>query len=229
MEQKQIYQSLAAIMNEVEAIGKNKKNQQQGFAYRGIDDMYNDLQPKFAKHKVFITSEVLDIQRDERTNQKGTTLFTTILKVRFSFYAEDGSCVSSITVGEAMDSGDKGANKAMSIALKYCLMQLLLIPTEEQKKDDPDGYVHQVAPKAQPVAIPTKEEKQMLIDLLENSDLNPDERIAAFKAISDCSNYKTYETIQHKLEARRKPIDQIHNPSQKQINQAVQKKVNATA
>jgi hypothetical protein len=85
-------------------------------------------------------------------------------------------------------------------------------------------------PKQQPtLSVPTKEEKQLLIDLLENSDLNPEERLSAFKAISDCSNYKTYETIQHKLEARKKPIDQIQNPSQKQINQAVQKKVNATA
>ena len=49
----------------------------------------------------------------------------------------DGSYVETTNVGEAADSGDKGMNKAMSIALKYSLLQMFLIPTEEQK--DPDA------------------------------------------------------------------------------------------
>jgi len=151
-------------MNEVEAIGKNKRNQQQGFQYRGIDDMYNDLQPKFAKHKVFITSKVLESTREERSSKNGGILLWTILKVKFTFYAEDGSSVSSITIGEAMDSGDKGANKAMSVALKYCLMQLLLIPTEELKKEDPDSKVHQPVPNPEPIKEEAKPTKQKLSD-----------------------------------------------------------------
>lgn len=149
MENQNIYQSIASIMSDVEAIGKNKKNSQQGFMYRGIDDLYNDLQPKFAKHGVFIASEVLDIQREERQSKNGGFLLWTVAKIRFTFYAIDGSSVSSIMIGEAMDSGDKGANKAMSIALKYCLFQLLLIPTEDVKKSDPDSEVHEV--KSKPV------------------------------------------------------------------------------
>lgn len=49
----------------------------------------------------------------------------------------DGSCIETVNVGEAMDSGDKGMNKAMSIALKYSLLQMFLIPTDEPK--DPDA------------------------------------------------------------------------------------------
>lgn len=49
----------------------------------------------------------------------------------------DGSFVETVNVGEAADSGDKGFNKCMSIALKYSLLQMFLIPTEEQK--DPDS------------------------------------------------------------------------------------------
>jgi len=155
-----IYQSLTAIMNEVEAIGKTKKNAQQGFMYRGIDDLYNDLQPKFAKYKVFIASEVLEILREERQTKSGGSLIYTILKVKFTFYAEDGSWVSSIMVGEAMDSGDKGSNKAMSTALKYCLFQLLLIPTEEVKESDPDATAHQVQPKSMQVNGTAKQESK---------------------------------------------------------------------
>jgi hypothetical protein len=147
METKNIYKAISSIMNEVEPIGKNKKNQQQGFMYRGIDDMYNELQPLFIKYKVFITSEVLESTREERQSKTGGILLWTILKVKFTFFADDGSNVTSIMVGEAMDSADKSANKSMSVALKYCLMQLLLIPTEELKKDDPDGHIHEPAPK----------------------------------------------------------------------------------
>lgn len=137
---KNIYKAISCIMDDIEAIGKNNKNQQQNFNYRSIDQMYNELQPKFAKHRVFITSEVLESSREERQSAKGGLLLWTIIKVKFSFYAEDGSNVSSIMIGEAMDSGDKGSNKAMSIALKYCLMQLFLIPTEDLKKNDNDGH-----------------------------------------------------------------------------------------
>jgi hypothetical protein len=215
-----IYQAISAIMNEVEAIGKNKRNQAQGFAYRGIDDMYNDLQPKFAKNRVFITSEVLDQSREERINAKGTTLIYTILRVKFTFWTEDGTSVSSIMVGEAMDSGDKGANKAMSIALKYCLMQLLLIPTEELKKEDPDGQVHTAS------KVPTASEIAMLNKLLSNSTIESgtEAYTNAFNSIKACKDYPTYQKIQHRLESLAKPFDQIANPSQADINKEVKSK-----
>lgn len=142
---KNIHESISAIMEEIEAIGKNKKNTQQNFMYRGIDDLYNDLQPKFAKHKVFITSRVLNRQREERPSKSGGVLIWTIMDMEFTFHAADGSSVSSIMTGESMDSGDKGANKAMSIALKYCLFQMFLIPTEDLKNSDPDAHIHELA------------------------------------------------------------------------------------
>lgn len=128
-----IFTKIPAIMADVEAIGKNRRNQSQGYAFRGIDDMYNDLHTHFATHKVFYTSEVLSTHREEKTTKNGSTMQYVVLNVKFTFYAIDGSSVSSVMVGEASDSGDKASNKAMSTALKYALMQLLLIPTEEDK------------------------------------------------------------------------------------------------
>jgi hypothetical protein len=127
-----IYKKLIAILQEVDAIGKNKKNLGQGYMFRGIDDMYNAIHPLFSKNGVFITSEVLNSKREERQAAKGGNLIYTIVTCKFNFYAEDGSFVSSTLDGEAMDSGDKSTNKAMSAALKYALMQMFLIPTEEK-------------------------------------------------------------------------------------------------
>jgi hypothetical protein len=132
METKLIFKKLTQILSEVEAVGKNKTNAQQNYKFRGIDDMYNALHPVFSKHGVIIASEVVDSQREERQTKSGGILLYSVINVKFTFYAEDGSSVSSTIQGEAMDSGDKATNKAISAALKYALMQMFLIPTEDK-------------------------------------------------------------------------------------------------
>lgn len=141
-----IYGAIAAIMRETKAIAKGEKNEQQGFMFRGIDAVMNELHDLFANNGVFILPEVLDYNVTEKVTGRGTILYYTRAKVKYHFIAEDSSEVFSINVGEAMDSGDKGMNKAMSIALKYALMQMLLIPTKESK--DPDAVsVEETRPK----------------------------------------------------------------------------------
>lgn len=133
-----IYQAITDIMSEGYAITKDKRNAQQGFRYRGIDDVLNTFQPLLAKHHVFVVPEVLDQQRQERTTGKGGSLLYSLLRMRYTFYAEDGSSVSAVVVGEGMDSGDKASNKAMSVAMKYAMFQVFCIPTEEMQDPDAD-------------------------------------------------------------------------------------------
>ena len=132
-----IYQSITKILEEVPAIGKNKKNTTHGFMFRGIDDVMNTFQPLLAKHKVFMVPQILEQTREERQTSKGGTLIYSICKIKYIFYAEDGSSIEAIVVGEGMDSGDKATNKAMAIAMKYAMFQVFCIPTEEMR--DPDG------------------------------------------------------------------------------------------
>ena len=136
MEGKLIYQKIANILKETKAITKSEKNQQQGFKFRGIDNVMNELHELFAKNDVFILQEVQDFTVDARPTAKGGTLFYTRAKIKFRYTTTDGSSVETVNVGEAMDIGDKGMNKAMSIALKYSLLQMFLIPTEEPKDSD---------------------------------------------------------------------------------------------
>ena len=133
-----IYRAITDIMSEGYAITKDKRNAQQGFQYRGIDDVLNTFQPLLAKHHVFVVPEVLDQQRQERTTGKGGSLLYSLLRMRYTFYAEDGSSVSAVVVGEGMDSGDKASNKAMSVAMKYAMFQVFCIPTEEMQDPDAD-------------------------------------------------------------------------------------------
>lgn len=132
-----IYESITKIMEEVPAIGKDKVNKQQNFKFRGIDDVMNALQPLLSKHKVFIVPEILEQLREERATKSGGNLIYSICKIKYKFYAEDGTFIEAVTIGEGMDSGDKATNKAMAIAMKYALFQVFCIPTEEMK--DPDS------------------------------------------------------------------------------------------
>jgi len=131
-----IFKQMAVIMSECPAIGKDSFNQQQGFKYRGIDAIYNALQPLFAKHGVFSVPEVLEERMNSFTTKKGTVMNHVIARIKYTFYAEDGSNFSSIVIGEAMDMGDKASNKAMAVAHKYAITQALKIPFQS---DDPDA------------------------------------------------------------------------------------------
>jgi len=140
-----IYPAISNIMSEIGAIGKDKKNQQQNFMYRGVDDVMNALQPLLIKHKVFAVPEILEQTREERKSAKGHTLIYSICKIKYTFFADDGSNITAVVVGEGMDSGDKATNKAMAIAFKYACFQVFCIPTEEMK--DPDGESHELCGK----------------------------------------------------------------------------------
>lgn len=143
----QIYGLIGKAMQKIGAIGKDSRNVQQGFMYRGIDAVYNALNPVMAELGLFICPEILEQRREERTTKNGTALTYSILTIKYTIYAPDGSSVSCTVVGEGMDSGDKASNKAMSVAMKYAMFQLFFIPTEAV---DPDSEVHlDVMPKKQ--------------------------------------------------------------------------------
>jgi hypothetical protein len=142
-----IFGALTAIMGDIGPIAKDKRNQQQGYNFRGIDDVYNELHASMSKHKVFTTTEVLEQTREERKNRSGGALIYSILKILFTFWADDGSSVKSIVIGEGMDSGDKASNKAMAVAHKYALLQVFCVPTADAK--DPENDSPEPAPRQQ--------------------------------------------------------------------------------
>ena len=157
----QIHEAIAALMSDVDAIKKDKKNSQQGFSFRGIDDVYNTLHAKLAARGVFSVPNVESERTEERQTRNGGTLIYRVLIIRYTFYASDGSSIDCRVVGEGMDSGDKAANKAMAVAHKYALLQTLCVPTDDMP--DPDAETHYVKPKEEPTK-PLVNKKQEAID-----------------------------------------------------------------
>ena len=129
----EVYKAISAIIGEMAAqgIGKNSKNKNQGWQFRGIDAVYNALAPLLAKYELMILPRIKNRTVTEKLTKNGGTIFYVTVDAEFDFVSsKDGSKHTVQTIGEAMDSGDKATNKAMSIALKYAAFQSFFIPTE---------------------------------------------------------------------------------------------------
>lgn len=147
-----VYTKIAAVSAELAKAGisKGRKNQQQGYAFRGIDDVLNALAPMLSDHGLVILPRILSRECTERETKSGGTLFSVVVEAAFDFVAvADGSLHTVRTYGEAMDSADKSTNKAMSAAYKYAAILAFCIPTEGD--NDADAHTPEVA--ARPAAV----------------------------------------------------------------------------
>lgn len=168
-----VYQAISNVAQEIitnGGIAKEKPTKEEGkpvtygtpdYAFRSIDQVYNALGPALVKHKLLILPRMVDRQVTERISSKGHNLFYVFVTGEFDFISiEDGSQMTIRTFGEAMDSGDKATNKAMSVAYKYAAFLAFCIPTEETTQDA-DKETHVVLPPPTAVQkLSTEEQKQ---------------------------------------------------------------------
>ena len=143
-----VYQAIAAVSAQLakDGIGKSRENKQQGFKFRGIDETLNALAPVLSAHGLVVLPRMLTRSITERESRNGGVLFSVVVEAEFDFVsAEDGTMHTVRTFGEAMDSGDKATNKAMSIAYKYAAFLAFCIPVEGMAADA-DETVHSVKP-----------------------------------------------------------------------------------
>lgn len=163
-----VYQAIAEVQGELATVGiaKTRRNTQgSGYNFRGIDDVYAALSPLLAKHKLVVVPRVTQREVIERQSKNGGALFYVTVHAEFDFVsALDGTTHTAATFGEAMDSGDKATNKAMSAAYKYAAFMTFAIPTEGD--NDADATTHQVAPRADPVPVAITGDQRDLIQTL---------------------------------------------------------------
>ena len=155
----QIYALLPKVMESISVIGKEQTNTFDKYQFRGIDDVYNAVQPALVKHSVVVVPTVLDTQISERKTDKGKSQTRATLTVQYSFYAPDGSSIEAVVVGQAEDRSDKACNKAMTAAFKYALFQTFCIPTEGD--NDADSKTPQSEPATTTPEPPVKRDVNM--------------------------------------------------------------------
>lgn len=133
-----IYAKMLAVKEDIGSVGKDQRNSGQGWNFRGIDQFVNALHPILNKHGVGVLPEVIQHAEPKFiTNEKtGKKSKNTQVTMKYTFFAEDGSTVSATIPAEGVDPGDKGTNKALSAAFKYCLIQTFCVPTEDMAEAD---------------------------------------------------------------------------------------------
>lgn len=145
-----------------EGISKDSKNASQGYAFRGIDSVYNALSRVLSDIGLVIVPSYSIIKDEWRESKTGGWLHYVGVQGDYAIYsADDGSSVSASFTGEAMDSGDKATNKAMSAAYKYLCLQLFCIPTEGD--NDADAQTHEV--KAPPKELTPQEARAFMLSI----------------------------------------------------------------
>jgi hypothetical protein len=174
-----VIEALTCVMADLPAIGKDGQaaQQQGGYAYRGIEQITAHTQGLFAKYGVVFTPHVVSYEVRELTvNGKPWTDVYEL--VEYTVYGPGGR-EDCIKVGPLLaigrDNSDKGANKCLTQAYKYALLQALCI---SDAKDDGDQASHVAdAPKAEPEFVDLP---QPLVDRLTALPVDAIKRVNAW-------------------------------------------------
>lgn len=148
-----IHQQLVAVTRKIasEGIGKTRKNAQQGYNFRGIDEVMNAFAPILADAGLYVHPRYTERDVAERATKSGGALFYVTVKGEFDFVNDEGEKATvGPFYGEAMDSADKATNKAMAVAFKYAMFQTFCVPLEGVTGGDADSVTHEVAAKVTP-------------------------------------------------------------------------------
>lgn len=140
-----VYQAIAQVASRIAQHGvpKSQTNQGQHFQFRGIDDIQNALAPLLAEAQLIILPSAHSRQVAEREGKTGGVMQHVTVCVDYTLVETTSGHSHTVSVyGEAMDSGDKATNKAMSAAYKYMAIQTFCIPVAGQDADaDSPEYV----------------------------------------------------------------------------------------
>jgi len=134
--------AMSAVMQEIgqEGISKDHSGPKNQYKFRGIDDVYNALNPIMAKHKLLLVpTKVVPTYNVVPRKDGGSTVYCHAVISFKAISAADGSSVEIETMGEGMDYSDKASNKALSGALKYAALMVFMIPTEGLSDNNEDA------------------------------------------------------------------------------------------
>lgn len=136
----EIYKAIPAAIKLIGAVAKTRKNKEQGFDYRGIDDVYDALNPVLGQCGITIVTEMGELVVSTRKSRAGYEIHHLSCKVTFTLFASDGSSIKTEVLAEAMDSGDKCRSKLMSIAYKSMALMMFCIPVTNIPDPDANSY-----------------------------------------------------------------------------------------
>lgn len=131
--ERSLVRKLSEVMAAVERVEKKGHNAHFNYDFVRETDMLAAVRPEFAKRQLLMTMSA----QHEHAKQNGNIL--TVPYIVTIYDGESGETLAFTVLGAGQDTQDKGPYKALTGAVKYALMKLLLIDTG----DDPENENHQ--------------------------------------------------------------------------------------
>lgn len=222
MDDRNIYQRMAAITAELRTVAKNLTVPTGGKnSYKAVSerDILDAVKPLEEKHGVFsypvsrniLESNMLESEKTYNGQTTKTTTFMTRIETLYRFVNVDNPAeyIDTVTFAEGIDAQDKGSGKAMTYADKYALMKAYKISTGDDPDQDASEDKHYTAspapskPKytAAPSTLPqpAKTPREMLIAKLHEKgvDINA---YAVEKGLSKDTDDATYIALLAEME-----------------------------
>ena len=123
-----LYKKMAAVMASLQRIPKRGYNSHFKYEYVTDSDVMDAVRLAMGAAGLGFFNNLIDMEQDSKR---------TLVTVDATFADGDTGATMTVTwVGEALDTQDKGINKALTGAVKYGLLKTFLISTGE---DDPDS------------------------------------------------------------------------------------------
>ena len=128
-----IHKAMLAVMKQLGGIGKNQKVEHGGtFNYRGVDDIYNRAHAVLVDCGVIILPQVLEQTTEDKMTSTGKPTMLATVRVKYVFYAADGSSIEAITAGAATDNAGRAIAQAQSDAYKQAIFKTFCVPTYDE-------------------------------------------------------------------------------------------------
>lgn len=139
-----VQEAVRRVMTDIGHIGVGKEgvNEQQRYRFRGIDQFVDSLSPILSRHGVILLPNAESPVITEHSTSAGKAQFMCVLTVHWTIVGPRGDTLEATTIGQALDTSDKSANKAMSASFKYLLAQVFAVPNigwSEQDVDSPEA------------------------------------------------------------------------------------------
>lgn len=213
-----LYAKLARVMGSVSRIPKSGYNEHFKYKFAADADVSDLIRVELAKEGVAFFANMLEVKQEMLTftsEYQGKTSSKQQLKTTVTFEftfacGETGAVKTCIWQSEAMDTQDKGINKAATAAVKYFLLKTFLISTGDPA-DDPDGdepAQDKATPKAQrripqpvPPPAPERTEAGQETDTSAQPEAKADKSSSQFQWLMKNVNHPRYQDSRARAKA----------------------------
>lgn len=131
-----VHVAWARVMRDVKSIAKSARAEikteksSYRFNFRGIDMVLNAVGPALRRHGVMVIPV-----KTEATYGASGRMRDVQVRVTYEIRGPLGDTITAQSVGEGLDTGERGTTKALTTAYRNFLTTALTIPTEDPKVD----------------------------------------------------------------------------------------------